>query len=143
MPIVGAGWEMCDCKLPVLATVMDTANTPRPRAAKRMMKFKKALSAAEIAKQVDDQMKDAAPDAKAAEAKKRAEALKAQGLLIEQWNLDDIGADLSWCGMSGSPTKVHRIQSVVLTGSGYHEFPATDAGMAELIGNLIEDHTIG
>ena len=45
--------------------------------------------------------------------------------------------------MSGSPTKVHRIQSVVLTGSGYKEFPSSQDGISQLIGELIEDHTIG
>jgi electron transfer flavoprotein beta subunit len=140
---IGAGWEVVSCNLPLLATVMESAVTTRPPAVKRMMKYKKALSPAEVAKAVDIANPAAAPEAKAAETKKRCEALKARGLLIDQWNLDDVGADLTWCGMSGSPTKVHRIQSVILTGSGYHEFPATDDGAAELIGDLIEDHTIG
>jgi electron transfer flavoprotein beta subunit len=140
---VGAGWELVSCKLPLLVTVMETAVSPRPASAKRMMKYKRALSPAEVAKAVDAENPAAAPEAKAAEAKKRCEGLKARGLLIDQWNLDDVGADLTWCGMSGSPTKVHRIQSVILTGSGYHEFPATDNGAVELIGELIEDHTIG
>ncbi len=140
---IGNGWEAVSCRLPVLVTVMDTANTPRPRAAKRMMKYKKALCMAEVAKQVEETLKDAAPDARAAETKKRCDALKAQGLLIEQLNLDDIKADLTWCGMSGSPTKVHRIQSVVLTGSGYHEFAGTQEGVTKLVSELIEEHTIG
>ena len=107
------------------------------------MKYKRALSPAEVAKAVDTENPAAAPDAKAAESKKRCGELKARGLLIDQWNLDDLGADLQWCGMSGSPTKVHRIQSVILTGSGYHEVPATEEGCLELVGELIEDHTIG
>jgi electron transfer flavoprotein beta subunit len=45
--------------------------------------------------------------------------------------------------MSGSPTKVHRIQSVVLSGGDYHEYPATEEGMADLVGSFIQDHTIG
>jgi electron transfer flavoprotein beta subunit len=140
---VGAGWERVSCPLPLLVTVMETANTPRPPAAKRMMKYKKARCFAEVARQVEMDCPSASPEAKAAETKARCEALKARGLLLEQCTLDDIGADLAWCGMSGSPTKVHRIQSVILTCSGYREFPATDEGAAELIGELIEDHTIG
>ncbi len=66
-----------------------------------------------------------------------------KGMLIEQWNLDDIEADLAWCGHDGSPTKVHRIQSVVLAGGEYREFAPTDDGIAELVGELIDDHTIG
>jgi electron transfer flavoprotein beta subunit len=140
---VGAGWELISCKLPLLATVMETGANTRPPSAKRIMKYKRALSPAEVAKAVDVANPSAAPEAKAAETKKRCDALKAAGLLIEQWNLDDIGADLTWCGMSGSPTKVHRIQSVILTGSGYHEVAATDTGCADLVGQLIDDHTIG
>jgi len=140
---VGNGWEVVACNLPVLMTVRDTANTPRPSAARKMMKYKKALAPAEVAKIVDDVMVNATDQAKAAEVKKRCKALAGAGLLIEQWDLDDVGADLAWCGRDGSPTKVHRIQSVVLTGGEYREFPATPEACAELIGELIEDHTLG
>jgi len=140
---VGNGWEVVSCDLPVLVTVMDIANTPRPPAVRRIMKFKKAKAAMEVARQVAEDMPDAADDDKAAETDRRCQQLKDKGLFIEQWGLDDIGADLDWCGMSGSPTKVHRIQSIVLAGGEYHEFPPTDEGVAELIGELIEDHTIG
>jgi len=140
---VGSGWEVVSARLPVLVTVMDAANTPRPRAARRIMKCKKAMGPLEVARQVEADMPGAADEEKAAETARRCEQLQARGLFIEQWDLDDAGADLDWCGMSGSPTKVHRIQSIVLTGGEYHEFPPTDEGMAELIGDLIEDHTFG
>ncbi|MCY2929912.1 MAG: electron transfer flavoprotein subunit beta/FixA family protein [Planctomycetota bacterium] len=140
---IGNGWEEVSCRLPALLTVMETANVPRPPAVRRLMKTKKARCVAEVAKAVEDQMPAAAPEAKAAETKKRADELAKAGLLIEQWTLDDIQADLTWCGKSGSPTKVHRIQAVVLTGGEYHEYPPTDDGAAQLISALIEDHTIG
>lgn len=140
---VGNGWEVVSAKLPVLLTVLDTANLPSPRAAKRIMKFKKARSAAEIAKAVGDEMQDASDEEKAAEVEKCCKDLDQRGLLIEQLSLDDIGADMDWCGLSGSPTKVNRIQSVVLSGGEYRQFEPTEAGMAELVGELIEDHTIG
>jgi electron transfer flavoprotein beta subunit len=140
---IGTGWEVVDCPVPCLLTVMDTANTPRPPSIKRVMKYKKALAATEIAKAVADEMPQADDDAKAAEVEARQAALAAKGMLIETWNLDDIGADLAWCGRDGSPTKVHRIQSVVLAGGEYREFPPTDEGLTRLVGELIEDHTIG
>ncbi len=141
---VGNGYEVVACGLPLLVTVMDTANVPRPPAARRMMKFKKARSPAEVSKAVADEMgKGADKAAVAAEAEKRSQALAEKGLLIEQWSLDDIQANLDWCGRSGSPTKVHRIQSVVLAGGEYKEFGDSDESVAELIGELIEDHTIG
>ena len=125
---VGNGWEVVSAKLPALVTVLDTANRPRPYAGKRVMKFKKARSIGELGKDVDPAV---------------VEGLKAKGLLIESWDLDTIGADLEWVGMAGSPTKVHRIQSVVLSGGDYHEYPATEEGMADLVGSFIQDHTIG
>ncbi|MFP4104978.1 MAG: electron transfer flavoprotein subunit beta/FixA family protein [Phycisphaerae bacterium] len=139
---VGNGWEVVKGELPVLVTVME-CNEPRPRAAKRMMKFKKARSAFEVGVDVKKSMKDATDEQRRAETDKRIKALEDKGLLLKSWNLDDIEADLQWCGMSGSPTKVHRIQSVVLAGGEYREFDASERGVAELIGELIEEHTIG
>ena len=55
----------------------------------------------------------------------------------------EIDADLTWCGRSGSPTKVHRIQSVVLTGKGHKSVEPTEQGIAHMVSELIEDHTIG
>jgi electron transfer flavoprotein beta subunit len=81
--------------------------------------------------------------AKAAETQKRCQALAQAKLLIEQWDLDGLKADLTWCGRDGSPTKVHRIQSVVLTGGEYQEVAATQEACNSLIGELIEDHTLG
>ena len=140
---VGNGYEVVACDLPVVATVMETANIPRPPAARKMMKFKKARCQAEIAKSVEEGMPNATADARAAETHRRCQELSKHGLLIEQWNLDDIAADLAWCGREGSPTKVHRIQSVVLTGGEYREFAPSDDGVAMLVGELIEEHTIG
>ncbi len=140
---IGNGQEVVACRLPALLTVRETANVPRPPAARKIMKYKKALSPAEVAKAVEDAMGDATAEAKAAEVQRRCQALSAAGLLIEQWDLDELKADLTWCGRDGSPTKVHRIQSVVLTGGEYREFPATEQGCSEVISELIEDHTLG
>ena len=38
---VGNGWEILEARLPVLITVIDTANDPRPPAARRLMQFKR------------------------------------------------------------------------------------------------------
>jgi len=126
---VGAGWESVRAKLPVLMTVLDTANEPRPPGARRMMRHKKARTPSEL-KQAGADEKDLA-------------ARRKKGLLIEEWNLDDLKADLQWCGRDGSPTKVSRIQSVVLTATGHKSVEPTDQGIREMVHELIEDHTIG
>jgi electron transfer flavoprotein beta subunit len=47
---VGNGWEVVTAPVPCLMTVMETANVPRPAAARRMMKFKRAKSTSEVQK---------------------------------------------------------------------------------------------
>ena len=69
--------------------------------------------------------------------------LQQQNLLIEQWDLDKIGADLSRCGLAGSPTKVFRVQSIVLTKEGFTEVPATEEGVRKMIHELVVDRSLG
>lgn len=146
---VGNGWELVEVRLPVLVTVLDTAAEPRPPAARRVMKYKRARVRAELEAAVKAESEAAAggkplpADQLDAEVERRAERLRCAGLMMEQWNLDDIRADLAWCGLSGSPTKVHRVQAIVLTKSGYTEIPATEEGVRRLIRELVVDHTLG
>ena len=140
---VGNGWEIVSAALPVQLTVLETANEPRPAAAKKMMKYKKSRSQSEVAMAVGEEMPDASDEARQAEIDKRCADLAEKGILVEQWNLDDIQADLNWCGLRNSPTNVNRIQAIVLAGGDYHEVPPTDEGIALLVSELIEDHTIG
>jgi electron transfer flavoprotein beta subunit len=141
---LGNGWEVVEAELPVLVTVVETANEPRPPRARRVMRFKRARVEAELAGEVVQALGDA-PDEKKKEAEvaRRTGELKGAGLLIEQWDLDDIGADLERCGRNGSPTKVHRVQSIVLTKEGYTEVQPTEEGVRELIHELVMDRTLG
>ncbi len=127
---MGNGWQEVQTTLPVLLTVIDTANEPRVGAAKRLMKYKDALSPVEINAGDDD-------------SGARQKALAEKGLLIKQWDLDDLGADLAWCGRDGSPTKVHRIMSVVLEAKGSKAVEATQVGIDAMVHELIDEHTIG
>lgn len=140
---VGSGWEIVETRLPVLLTVLDTANEPRPAGARRMMRYKRARSAVEVTREVDAAMPDSSKEDREVECGGRIERLKMHNLLIEQWDLDDIDADLKWCGLAGSPTKVHRVQSIVLTKEGFQEVEPTEAGVTSLIHDLIIDHTLG
>jgi len=140
---VGNGWEIVEAALPVLVTVLDTANEPRPAAARRVMRYKRARTEAEVAQSVAAAMKEAGDQARENETANRLEPLKMEKLIVDQWNLDDIGADLQWCGIAGSPTKVHRVQSIVLTKEGFVEIPPTEEGIKKLIHELIVDHTLG
>jgi len=144
---VGNGWELVSAKLPVLITVTEAANTPRPPAARRIMKYKKARTRSEVEQMAENLLEgdfeNYTAELKAAEVAKHCQTLSDKGILIDQWSLEDMGADLDWCGMSGSPTKVHRIQSVVLKGGQYREIPPTEEGVASLVEQLVSDHTLG
>ncbi len=139
---IGNGWQSVKAELPVLLTVTGDANAPRVAAAKCLMKCKKARAPVEVVQHV----KAMNPDAVEAEAKElmamQCQALEVKGLLIQQWNLDDLEADLTWCGRSGSPTKVHRIQSVVLAAKESKDIEPTDEGVAGMIHELIQDKII-
>jgi electron transfer flavoprotein beta subunit len=119
---IGNGWEVVEIRLPALFTVVESANTPRAWGAKNMMRHKNDRIAAEIAQDQIDNHKSA-------------------GRLIEQWNLDDIGADINRCGNLGSPTKVFRIQSVILTKEGYTNIPPTQEAISELVHDLVSIKT--
>jgi len=139
---IGNGWQQVKAELPVLLTVIGAANEPRVAAARKMMKHKKALTPIEV----EEKIKAENPDSDEADIKELAEhkcsKLVEKGLLIKQWDLDFLEADLSWCGQSGSPTKVHRIQSVVLAAKESKEVEPNDKGISDMIHELIEDKTI-
>ena len=139
----GNGWEIVEAKLPVLITVTGTANQPRPPAARKVMKFKRARVEAELAAEVKADAVGKSEEQVAAALTCRRQELQERGLLLEQWSLDDIGADLNRCGLAGSPTKVYRVQAIVLTKEGYTEIPATEEGVRRLIHELVVDRTLG
>jgi electron transfer flavoprotein beta subunit len=139
---IGNGWQQVKAELPVLLTVTSGANEPRVAAAKKMMKYKKAMTPFDIERKI----KTENPDAGQADIKELVEhkcsELEKAGLLIKQWDLVFVEADLGWCGQSGSPTKVHRIQSVVLAAKESKQIEPTEKGIVDMIHELIEDKTI-
>jgi len=139
---IGNGWQQVKAELPVLLTVIGAANEPRVAAARKMMKYKKALTPIEVEQKIKAENRDA----DAVETKELAEhkcsILVEKNLLIKQWDLDFLEADLSWCGQSGSPTKVHRIQSVVLAAKESKSVEPNNKGISDMIHELIEDKTI-
>ena len=128
---IEGGYEVLESPLPAVMTVID-ANIPRPMAAKRIMKYKRARIKSEIAKEYTD-----------TDVEVKMAELADKGLLIQEWSAADVDADLERIGKAGSPTKVKAIASVVLTASESKQVEATEAGITELIHELISDHTLG
>ena len=139
---VGNGWQKIKAHLPVLLTVTSDANQPRVAAAKKIMKYKNALAPIETAQIVKQDNPETEQQTLSGLIKRKTEQLKEKGLLIGQWDLDFLGADLQWCGRNGSPTKVHRIQSVVLAAKESKQIEPSDEGISAMIHELIEDKII-
>ncbi|MBW8041180.1 MAG: electron transfer flavoprotein subunit beta/FixA family protein [Planctomycetes bacterium] len=139
---IGAGWQQVKTSLPVLLTVTGEANEPRVAAAKKMMKYKNARTPFEIEREVKDDNHEADEATTKALIERKCGLLEEKNLLIKQWDLDFIGADLNWCGRSGSPTKVHRIQSVVLAAKGSKDIEPSENGISGMVHELIDDKII-
>ena len=128
---IEGGYEILKSPMPALLTVID-ANLPRPMNAKRIMKFKRARTASELVKEVEaDKLEAVKAD------------LAARGLLITELNAAQINAAPERIGFPGSPTKVKQVMSVVLTAGEAKTIAPTADGIAELIHELISDHTLG
>jgi len=139
---IGTGWQQVKTALPVLLTVTSDANEPRVAAAKKTMKYKNACTPFEIEREVKAENPDADDATTKALIERKYSLLEEKNLLIKQWDLDFIGADLTWCGRSGSPTKVHRIQSVVLAAKESKDVEPSENGISGMIHELIDDKII-
>lgn len=137
---MGAGYEVMRGKLPLLLTVSGESTVPRPAAAKLMLRYRKARSQVEIERELRPQGQYEDPDR--AQVEQRARALRKKGLLIEQWNADAIGADLERIGLSGSATRVKRIEYVVLDAAETKSVKPTESDLTSLMQELISDHTL-
>lgn len=131
------GYERVQAPLPLLITVMPGSNEPRPPAAKRLMRFKKALAPGEVHKNIPLDL--STPETVDSSCRR----LQEKGLLLTQWNADDLAIEPDRCGRPGSPTWVKKIERVVLTGGEHRSYPPTDEGVHLLMQELIEEHTFG
>ncbi len=132
---IEGGYEILESPLPALLTVVD-CNTPRPMAALKIMKYKRAMTPSEVSK-----LGEAYLNAETAAAK--VEELKKDNLLINEWSAEYVGALKERIGLAGSPTKVKAIQSVILTASEAKVVEPTLDGITNLMHELIADHTLG
>ena len=134
---IEGGYEIVESPTPAMLTVVD-ANNPRPAHAKKIMQYKKAMTRTELHKfHADADYTDAEM------LMEEEEALKAKNLWIRELSAKDVKADVERIGLNGSPTKVKKIESVVLTGADFKNIEPTENGINKLIHELIEDHTLG
>ncbi|HGY55926.1 MAG TPA: electron transfer flavoprotein beta subunit/FixA family protein [Caldithrix abyssi] len=132
---IDGGHEVVVGQLPLLITAIKDAATPRPFKAKRVMAYKNARTLMEIEKMAEansllyvDQLK---------------EEYISKKLFIPTLTTDDLDVEIERCGLHGSPTKVHKVESVILGSSDHEKIEPTREGLAHLIDKLMEDHTFG
>lgn len=129
------GYEVLECKLPVLLTVIKEAAEPRPFRAKRVMAYKNAKSLLELEKLTETNSLLYVEDLK--------EEYQSRGLFIPTLTMDELKLDPRRCGISGSPTKVHKVESVVLAGGEHEKFEPTRKEIGRLIDKMMEDRIFG
>jgi electron transfer flavoprotein beta subunit len=122
------GVELVESSLPVVVTVNGSARTCRPRNAKLLLKYKHARTATE--RQTEDvdytDIYNSCPY-----------------LNLTEWSVADVEADPVQCGLSGSPTKVKKIENVVFQAKESRRLTDNDAEIEDLMKELIDNHTIG
>jgi electron transfer flavoprotein beta subunit len=64
-------------------------------------------------------------------------------LKIEEWSAADVEAEDNRIGLAGSPTKVKKIDNVVLTQKENVTIEPTEENFDNLVKNLIDTHIIG
>jgi len=122
------GVETVEAPLPVLITVHGSAPQCRARNARLLMKYKHAKTASEMQHDTDIYMEL---------------HTKRPYLEIPEWTVEDLNADINWLGLSGSPTKVKKVNNVVFKAKESKVLGANDEEIEDLIKELLENHAIG
>ena len=132
---IDGGYQVLRSPLPVLLTVIKGAAEPRPFNAQRTMTFKKAMTRAELEKLAQAKSSQ--------EPEQLVRDYRARGLLIPTLGAEDLPIEIERCGLIGSPTKVHKIESVVLRGGQHERVEPTNDGLRRLVESLMQDHILG
>lgn len=135
---IDGGVETVEGPLPIVITVNGSAAPCRPRNAKLVQKYKRALGAQEKAAQPTA----CHPDGP--EAIQYPELYETRSYLnIPEWSVADVNGDLPQCGLSGSPTKVKTIQNIVFQAKESKTLTGADKDIEDMIVELLANHTIG
>lgn len=130
---IAGGVETVEAPMPLLITVNGSAAECRPRNAKLVQKYKRALG-----------VQEKAEITKAGQPLPYEDDYKQYPYLnIEEWSVADVDADVVQCGLSGSPTKVKTIQNIVFQAKESKVISSADGEIDDLMKELIENHTIG
>jgi electron transfer flavoprotein beta subunit len=122
------GIEIVTSTMPVLITVNSSAPKCRARNSKLVMKFKHSNTDSELQNKTISytELYDKRPYLK-----------------IKEWSVDDLNTNPERLGLSGSPTKVKKIENVVLQQKQSKALSDNNNDIQELMKELINSHIIG
>jgi electron transfer flavoprotein beta subunit len=132
---IDGGYEIVEATLPVLLTVVKGAAESRPYSAKRIMAYKNAKSLTDLEGMTEGNS--------LLYTDKLVHEYEEKNLFIPTFTMDELKLDPERCGVKGSPTKVYKIESVVLAGGNHLKVANTKAGIGNLIDQLLADHIFG
>jgi len=130
---IDGGVETVEAPLPLVVTVNGSAAPCRPRNAKLVQKYKRALGAQEKAAITKDGA--ALPYAELYEQRPY--------LNLVEWTAADVNAELEQCGLNGSPTKVKTVQNIVFQAKESQTLTSSDADVDGLVKELLDKKIIG
>ncbi len=129
---IDGGVETVESPLPCVLTVNGSAAPCRPRNVKLVMKYKRALAPMELPQGTGY-----------GDLPYAAEYDKKPYLRLGQLNCADVQADLSQCGLAGSPTKVKAVENIVFKAKESKVLTGSDEDINGLVQELLASHTIG
>ncbi len=132
---IDGGYEIVETSLPVLLTVIKGAAESRPYSAKRIMAYKNAKSLTDLEGMTEGNS--------LLYTDKLVHEFEEKNLFIPTFTMDELKLDPDRCGVKGSPTKVYKIESVVLGGGNHLKVANTKSGIGNLIEQLMADHIFG
>lgn len=129
------GVERVRVSLPLLMTVMESANEPRPPKAKLLMKYKNAACELEL-----QGLLEKFPEF--SDVDQLRNYLVKKGLYIPILTVSDLELDETRIGLHGSPTKVKKIDSVILAGGELKLYENATDSIKGMIDELVSDYVI-
>ena len=135
---IDGGEETVEDPLPIVITVNGSAAPCRPRNARLVQKYKRAMGAQEKAAHPTACHPDVPSELPYADLYEKRPYLN-----IQEWSVNDVNGDLTQCGLSGSPTKVKTIQNIVFQAKESKTLTSADKDIEDMIVELLANHTIG
>jgi electron transfer flavoprotein beta subunit len=127
---IDGGVETVEAPLPILITINSSAAPCRPRNARLIQKYKRALGTQE---------KNALGDKLT-----HAELYEQRPYLnLTEWSVADVKGDLAQCGLNGSPTKVKAVRNIVFQTKESKSLSESDSDVDSLIVELLDNKIIG